>query len=431
VHTIGVDNILGWYWSTSDLTLWIEAGRDGPTDSMTYRYEPESQELVRVPALDGGNEYSRFLSSPDGTTVARLPGVLGPLINVETGENVPLIHHSLAQAGMLLQGVIWHTSGDWYMSGEIIFYAGGGGSVPEAITLYSRDGTLRRELGMCLGLGSCADFVPERAVPYLGSGQAQPVVDEPVLTLKHDRLIEAVAWNPNENLLATYGLSFHPSDDEPTFTIWHVADNEAYVVETYPVNFVCDQHPGSCVMTWRDDNTIVFDNQQDTVWVLDLTTHEIQSRPQAYSKVSPDGLYRVDLSDSRFTIVDIERDIVVAEAEREEDIYSVFSLSRWLPKGHTLLVQRADGRILRWEGADIQPIGRGALMYGYAYHEQTDLLATGSLYARISILNMGTGKHLIDINWASSALAFNYDGSLLAAGGTELVSIWDMTRYRH
>jgi WD40 repeat protein len=425
VHTIGIENIVGWYWSTSDPALWIQS-----TGSMAYRYEPESQELVRVPAFDGGSEYSRYQSSPDGTIVARLPGVLGPLVNVETGKKIPFIHHSLAQAGMHLNGVAWHASGDWYMTGEIIFYAGGGNG-PEAITLYSRDGTLRRELGKCFSLGSCADFVPERAVPYLRSGQTQPVVVEPVLTLKHDKLIETVAWSPTENLLAAYGLSSPPSEGEATLTIWRVAGNEAHQVETFPVDIVCDYYPGSCLMMWRDDDTIVFDNRHDAAWVLDLTTHEAHSIPKTSHKISPDGLYRVELSEGKLEIVDIERDIVAVKAEREEDVNSGFRLWHWLSEGHTLLVQRYDGRILRWDGADIRPIGSGALMWGYAYHERTDLLATGSLYSRVSIIDTAAGEHLADINWASSALAFNADGTLLAAGGTELVSIWDMTRYRH
>ena len=383
--------------------------------------------------MDGGYAQSWFQFSPDGNTVALLPGILGPLVNVETEEKIPLIHHSLAQAGMQLHGVVWHLSGDWYMTGEHIFYAGGGGG-PEAMTLYSRDGTLRRELGLCFSYATCAGFVPERAAPYLGNGQAHSVVDEPLLTLQHDQRIEAVAWNPHDHLLAAYGLSLPPrsDDDEATLTIWRVTNTEAHEVETYPVDFVCSQHPGgSCLMTWRDDNTILFDNQYDAAWVLDLTTHEVQSIPRAYYKISPDGLYRVERYDSKFTIVAIERDEIVAEVEREEDVNSGFLLSCWLPEGHTLLVQRYDGRILRWDGTDIQPIGSGAAMHGYAYHEQAELMATGSLYNRVSIIDIGAGKHLTDINWASSALAFNSDGSLLAAGGTELVSIWDMTRYRH
>jgi WD40 repeat protein len=146
----------------------------------------------------------------------------------------------------------------------------------------------------------------------------------------------------------------------------------------------------------------------------------------------PDGLYRFDLTGrTKLAIVDIERDTIVMEVEREADPNSAIYFLRWLPEGRTLLAQWSDGRILRWDGADIQPIGSGALMQGYAYHEQAELLATGSLYGRVSIIDIGSGEHLSDINWASSALAFNADGSLLVAGGTELVSIWDKTRYRH
>ncbi len=431
IHAVDVDNVMAWYWSAGDRSLWIQGGTGDPIRSRIYRYDLALWQLTRIPALDGGDQYSRFQLSPDGKIGASLPGVLGPLVDIETGETLPLVHHSLAQAGMWTEGVVWHPTGDWYMVGERIFYAGGGGG-PEAITLYSRDGTLRRELGKCFSYATCAGFVPERAVPHLGSRQAQSVVAEPVLTLKHDKRITGVAWSPDDDLLATYGLQ-RGNGNEATLTLWRVTGREADIVETFAVDFVCEVHPLACQMTWRDDDTIVFASGYDA-WALDLATHEVQPLPTAHFATSPDGLYRfVRIGDAKLTIVDVERDATVIdiEADRETDPNLVFDMWRWLPEeDHTLLFQWTDGRIFRWDGEDIQYVGSGATMYGYAYHEQAELMATGSLYTRISIIDIAAREHLIDINWASSALAFNADGSLLAAGGTELVSVWDTSRFK-
>jgi WD40 repeat protein len=362
--------------------------------------------------------------APDGTIVmdSKWPG---SLVSVETGDPIPLIHHSLAQAGMTLAGAIWHPSSNWYMTGEHIFYAGGGGG-PEAITLYSRDGSLRRELGLCFSYDTCAGFVPDRVIPHLGPGRTQSVVAEPVLTLKPETPVEAVAWSPDENVLATYVLP-RTQDEAATLTLWRVTNNEAHVEETYTVDIACDSYPGSCSMIWREDDTILFDNYQ-TVWVFNLTTQEIQTVPSADEPISPDGLYRLEPG-SDLTIIDIERNEVVLQAEPQDVPGYGFPQIYWLPGGHTLLVQQGDGRLFRWDGSYLQPIGSGSMMLGYAYHEQTGLLAGGSLYNRISVVDTQAGEHLADINWASSALSFNADGSLLAAGGTELVSIWDMTRF--
>ena len=45
LHVVDVENVIDWHWSTSDLTLWIQAGRDEPNDSIVYRYEPEFADI--------------------------------------------------------------------------------------------------------------------------------------------------------------------------------------------------------------------------------------------------------------------------------------------------------------------------------------------------------------------------------------------------
>jgi WD40 repeat protein len=424
IQPIDVSHIQDWQWLASDLIFWTLEGQAETARSNFYRYNPESQALTELLVLAGGDPYTWYRFAPDGTIVmdSKWPG---SLVSVETGEPIPLIPHSLAQAGMTLAGAVWHPSSDWYMTGEHIFYAGGGGG-PEAITLYSRDGNLRRELGLCFNYDTCAGFVPDRVIPHLGYGQAQSVVAEPVLTLKPETPVEAVAWSPDENVLATYALP-RTQDEAATLTLWRVTNNEAHVEETYTVDIACGLYPGSCSMIWREDGTILFDNYQ-TVWVFNLTTQEIQTVPSADETISPDGLYRLEPG-SDLTIIDIERNEVVLQAEPQDVPGYGFPQIYWLPGGHTLLVQQGDGRLFRWDGSYLQPIGSGSMMLGYAYHEQTGLLAGGSLYNRISVVDTQAGEHLADINWASSALSFNADGSLLAAGGTELVSIWDMTRF--
>jgi WD40 repeat protein len=430
VHVLSIRNVTDWHWSTIDSSLVIQVAQETLSESISYRYEPESQKLARYPILDG-RVYYWLQFSPDGSQLAALPNVTGTLMDMETGERIPLIHHSLAQAGMHTYGIVWHDSGDWYMTGEHIFYSGGGGG-PEAMTLYSRDGTLRRELGECFGYTSCAGFVPERAVPFLGSGQPQSVVTEPLLTLKHDQPIEAVAWSPDGKLLATYG--FARNSDEATLTIWMMTADQAQMVEEYSLSEVCNNHPGSCLMRWIDDTTIAIDNNYNTAFEFDLGMKEVQQIPEGehefHPEISQDGLYRADVRERKITIHDVLQGTVVWERALEESANTTFFISYWLPEGHTLLFQQFDRRIFRWDGSEVQEIGSGALMWGYAYHEQAQLLATGSLYSRVSLIDTKLGKRLTDLNWASSALAFNHDGSLLAAGGTELVTIWDTTRYR-
>ncbi|MDX2139244.1 MAG: WD40 repeat domain-containing protein [Chloroflexota bacterium] len=353
-YPIALEKITALYWSPEASDLYIQIEGTSPYESVTYRYRATTNTLEAFPTLTG-RAYGWLNFSPDDRIVTRLPSEgLVNLIDHVSEQRLPSIHHSLAQTGMDTHGIVWHESGDWYMTGESIFYASGGGGF-DAITLYSRDGTLRRELGGCHSTSTCAGFVPPRVIPHLQPGEAESVLTQPIMTLEHDYPIEAMAWSPDGTRLATFGLS-RPDKQQSQISVWQIAD-ESTLIQTYDLNLPLTYDYFAFYLSWTHANILTLETNGGLLVSFDMTTETLTTT------ATPS--------------------------------YRAFNYP-----------------------------------FGSASSERAQLIAIGSMLRRIVLLDMESEAVIARLNWADDALAFNPNGTLLAAGGTQLVSIWDTTIYR-
>jgi Tol biopolymer transport system component len=230
-----------WLWSADLRVLFLL------TDSGDiYRYDVLEGRSTSLGHSQFDFYWSGAAPSPDGHYLA-LAWNERAILDIQSGVRIHFMPHSLSvYAGVGTGGFRWHPSSDWIITGEGVAFSSGGGG-PAGAGVFKLDGTVRREFGVCYFSENCADWLPDNVIPHLSPGSPESVLQQPVMTLKHDDWITGVAWSPDGTQLASHG--FHGK-----LYIWDVNQDGARQVKVL-LSLSCTDRP--CRLSWSPDGRLV------------------------------------------------------------------------------------------------------------------------------------------------------------------------------
>ncbi|MEO8609290.1 MAG: hypothetical protein ABI690_15470 [Chloroflexota bacterium] len=417
-------DVASWQWVAETNMLIVRTS----LDNQLYRFDLNQKKLT---PLDVSLErYIGDFISPDG----RYLGLTGSLqaaydmLDLETGTKQTWPHHSLgASAGPILE-YQWYPDSKWFMTGEMSAFASGGAG-PSAVMILNTVGTVRRELSVCWSLGACAGFVPDRVLPHLGEGSPTSVIQQSEQSLVHDGKVYGVTWSPDENRIASYSVR----DNIGSLNIW-VVNGEPKLLSTYKTKMNCAPYPFPCRLDWSaDGKTITLDNRE-TREVWDIETGKVieTSAPETticekYSLRSPDGhlVACFSFGDERIvTILDTADGQVVATLSDSGRVPT-----NWSGDSQKLFIntENGTGNLLMWDRGGNKTLIAPEEVYSADVRPDGKYIFGASLYHRIYVWDAVTGERLTDLNWYAIGIALSPDGTRLAAAGSSLVTIWDVS----
>jgi WD40 repeat protein len=185
-------------------------------------------------------------------------------------------------------------------------------------------------------------------------------------------------------------------------------------------------------MWWGDDSTVVLYNHRSLA-KLNIETGELTESEDTIDlqNTSPDGRYTVTFSDApaQWTILENESGNILATIPIN-GVYDSVRLNPilWSTDGQSVLLQQHGAPFYLWDGEIIYSLDTAYRHYQMDYHSGTGLVATSGVHHKIDLWNVHNGE-LMPFNWTAHAVDFSPDGMLLAAAGTQYVTIWDMTPY--
>ncbi len=381
----------------------------------------------------GGDSYrENFVFSPDNRYIGL--SNQNAVLNTRSNQVTRFITHSAAAYTTGQRAAYnWHPDSEWLVTGDLVFFAGGG-SGPWANIVTRVDGTGRRELTKAFNL---ADWLPDNVIPHLSPGQSASVVPAPALTLVHDSVVNGVAWKGAR-------LAVHTADSQ--ITIWNVNAAGAQQVRIFSVTEVCGGYPIPCWLSWSPDGSMlaVRDEQgQFGIWdpesgalierlegqTLEWTDDRGYVISPAIEVRSPDGNWVARILQQPG---DPPRDVEVAPTTsgttgRVVPIEYPWQL-QWTPDNRYLVMLGGLGesKILDvQQGLVFEPEDFNSF-YGFDISPDGRLLAGASIYQNIRLWDLPTGILNRRLNWYAMAVAFSHDGRYLAAGNSRLVTIWEI-----
>jgi WD40 repeat protein len=371
-----------------------------------------------------------FVFSPDNRYIAL--SNQNAVLDTLTNQVTRFITHSAAAYTTGQQAIYnWHSGSEWLVTGDLVFFAGGGGG-PWANIVTRVDGTGRRELTKAVHI---ADWLPDNVIPHLSPGQPTSVLPAPALTLVHDSYVNGVAWHETQ-------LAVHTVDGQ--VTIWDINDSGARQVRTFAVTAGCGEYPIPCRMSWSPDGRMLAIREEQEgfgIWDVEggrlierlegrtltwmdnggyATSDEMMSR-------SPDRQWiaRVSLQNNP------PQDVKIISAESNDTLWFVplqgpFDL-QWTPDSRYLLMVSglAESKILDVRRGLVSELGDFTSYYGFDISPDGRLLAGASIYRTIQLWELPNGALSRRLNWYAMAAAFSDDGRYLAAGNTRLATIWE------
>jgi len=373
-----------------------------------------------------------FVFSPDNRyiTLSNQNAVL----DTQTNQVTRFIPHSAAAytTGQA-NAYNWHSGSAWLVTGDLVFFAGGG-SGPWANIVTWVDGTGRRELSKAFNL---ADWLPDNVIPHLSPGQPASVLPAPALTLAHDSYVNGVAWHGTQ-------LAVHTTDD--LITIWDVDGTDARLVRTFSISDPCGNgFTVPCQMSFSPDGKLLsVQSAQFTIWDADsgALIERLEGRSLLWT-VDGDYEIREELAarspDETWLarILDLPndppRDVEVAlttpgATGRVIPVEHPYQL-HWTPDSRYLLMIDGQGtsRILDAQRGLVSDLGEFPSFYGFDISPDGRILAGASIFQNIRLWNLPDGSLNRRLNWYAIAVALSDDGRYLAAGNSRLVTIWEIS----
>lgn len=144
-----------WQWAGSEgLVVQRWCDRSVWSSDFTYYVDLMTGEVSEI------GKYGLYQISPTGRYLATAGGEDVDL-QAQQSIDVPATIDGCNFGGQFR----WNSQETWFFTFERITCRGGG--YTGAITIHSIDGSIRRHLTSCWTIGTCADFLPERVLPYL------------------------------------------------------------------------------------------------------------------------------------------------------------------------------------------------------------------------------------------------------------------------
>ena len=80
-----------------------------------------------------------------------------------------------------------------------------------------------------------------------------------------------------------------------------------------------------------------------------------------------------------------------------------------------------------WDRGGNKTLNAPEDVYSADVRPNGNIIVGASLYHRIYVWDAATGERLTDLNWYAKGVALSPDGKRLAAAGSRLVTIWDVS----
>lgn len=414
----GVEQALYWVWVAKQPYVLLQTD----TSTSIYRFDLNTHAVTTLD-YQTDNLLKGIVPSPDG----RILGFNGfntsnDAVDLQTGREWKWPHHSLgASAGPILN-YLWSDDSHWFMTGEMTAFAGGGPG-PSGVTVLNTDTTVRRELSVCWSLGQCAGFVPERVIAHLKPGSERPIIQEPILSLLHEGKVSGVAWSPDGKKIASYSANSLTG----SLNIWDVSGTPRLEV-TYETTQAYGLYPAATNLFWSADGKTITVSDQTVQESWDLETGTMLSSGDATGFASPDGKLGITLENTwhDVAIVTTASHETLAQFSFDEQIL----WTGWSSDSQTAFLQMPGEQLGVWNRGELRTLdAKNLAVYSADYHEGGRWIVGGSLFQRVHVWDAKTGERMRDLNWYATGLALSPNGSLLAAAGTRLVTIWDTVRF--
>jgi WD40 repeat protein len=426
----------GWIWSSDGHLLLINSGV--PSSIFRYDVSTGAREVIG----EAGSYYLQQVAlSPDN----RYFGFPFQhfILDMATGEHIRFSPHNVdsSRGDMGSAGYRWNPDSQWIITSDEYGYAGGIG--PPGIAVFKLDGTLRRDLGVCFLSKTCVGWLPDNVIPYLAPGSSQSVLRHPLITLTHNTWVNGVAWSPDGSRLASY-------DQDNHLHIWQIGQNGANEIEIFASSQECVYWPNPCQLSWSPDGRYIAVGatgySQTEIQVWDVTTGEQMPGVQgAQIRWSAHGGYEGVSADEFFSPDNSQ--VVRIRDKSHADLYDVQSgrqvstiplsdqfsgLLVWLPMPSRIaFVDQVNTGMWVWNPVSDQIVqmmnSRNLLVYAVAANNSGRLLAGASSLMRVHIWDSASGDLLSELNSYAQAVAFNPTRDWLAAGGSQIVTIWDLS----
>lgn len=426
--------ITGWDWAEQSGVLMLFSD----LERQLYRYDLEQK--TATPLDISIPRYEWFSLSPDGRFVGMIshhPEYNTPdMIDLKNRGKRRWAHHSLGVSAGPALDYVWRSDSRWFMTGEWSAFSSGGPG-PSSVTVMDTGGTVRREISVCSAVGSCTGFVPDRAVPHLGEGSAKSVIPQPIYNLSHEGRVTGVAWSPDGGKIASYDNNFQYNSGGK-ITIWDVRGVPTRIAE-YPAGN-CFPYPTACILRWSTDGKTISMDDRKTVTIIDVDTgavidshpallapRPVGSEPPQFISISPDGHYAIPISNSgsEFPIIDLTSGQTAASVPADHKS----GVLGWSRDSQTLILED-EQQLSTWSMPDMQ-LRIFPLKYGEVYsvdaNPDSPIIVGANLYHPAFIWNAVTGDQLADMNFYAVDVALSPDGTRLAAAGSSLVTLWDVS----
>jgi hypothetical protein len=387
------------------------------TDSATLvAYDPVTNRETRIdlPVNPGLQEFD---PSPDG----QLLGIRShpPTVTDRAGNIIAqTIPHSHSMRSWIepYYGYRWHPDQQWLMAIYNISF-GGGGMGPNAAVVFNLAGTVRRELPT----GGGANFVPERALPYLSPGQPTSVKKDPIFTLVHPLMedVFGVGWHPTDpDQLVTYAT-------EAGLVFWSLAGEEPEITRQIMSSTPLPGYNWTVNLAWLPDRDIVafYTTAGMLMQMDDITGESIPVEGVAYPLLeeSADGYILRDAATGTITPLHVDTGCTPIRGA--------------LPVNESSLIVYVDDDEFSVCLADamagaIIPLDINEMPVNLRGDVSGSSAAFSSIYARyITIVSTETGAVLDRFYGTAAALAISSDGRRLATTARGITNIWDVSGY--
>lgn len=393
-----IDN---WRWLGENKLLVFTIPDDGER-SVQY-YDWQTHTYSNAGYLDSTYPYS-LQFSPDYNYVA-YDGNNVRVQNLITGEMFDYPRHSRTSYGGPVTGYNWHESNQW-------FFAGSNTQIVDsccnsrAITIRNLNESVGRELTLCYGVYTCSGFLPDNVLPYLGNGQDESHIPEPMQILLHENAVEGVLWNGDGTQLVTYSQSENMNDGS-IISVWDMASDVPELIREISTDLQCESHNSACSLQWENDHTVfaplyAYDGSRKiyNLQSFDLVTGEIQTELLAY--------------DDRIAMYNTSEYYIPNVPYNENEEQLAYVVHR---ESQTTISENPLANLVAWSDVPV------------SYDDVTGLLVYSTVYDRGGVWDVTTGEHLDIMNWTGHSAVLHPYGTQLAVAGSRFVSIWDMTPY--
>jgi WD40 repeat protein len=432
----------------TDIYLWQWMGNDAllvkrDVDDVPYRYDLNTFEVQALTPFRP--EYEWYQLSPSGRYLGGDSYNGYRIVDLQTGESIEWVQNGNPCAREV--DYLWNTNESWFFTGLPAYCSGGDSTGRGGMSIHSMDGMIQRELTVCARVGTCAGFLPERAIPHLSAGQAESVFIQPKATFgtagRHEGI---VSWSPDSRILVTTSsISIQTATETSTtaaLNFWDMSESPT-LLGSAETSADCAL---SCTVQWSADGQQMEWSGNSVSEVWDVANGRLLRQERLFPPPPPNPY------GFSYAPLVCEADLHLRPSPMEAGSTLAWVDSRWVrfssgaqncsQDSEWLLVLSNNGSGSRLTAVNPQAmhtfdLGERPARWNPIIEYQPDsplLLATSShpgYASRMELFDIERGEWLtVPINFFVRDAALSPDGRWIAAAGAQTVTLWDIAEIR-